>query len=78
MVLDYNPPHGYICKYLTDILRVKQNIGFTTSADNTINSPEKVVTNIEQMDHDFPKLCSLTFKVFLVSLVLTHILRFNE
>ena len=54
--MDFNKPHKYLGKNLTNIIRVIRNIGFTTSPERTIISPKKIGATIEKMDHELPNI----------------------
>ena len=55
--MNYNPPHEYLGKLLTNIIRVMQNIKFTISPDRTTVTPENIGENIEKMAHELPTIC---------------------
>ena len=50
-MMHYNPLDESIGKPFTNIIRVMQNIIFTTSLDSTKITPENFVATIEKMDH---------------------------
>ena len=56
--MDYNPSHEFLGKTLTKIIRVMQNIVFTTSPDVTTITQENIGATIDQVDHEFPTICS--------------------
>ena len=57
VVLYYTSSHESFLKPLANITRVMQKIGFNTSPDNIIITPEKVVATIEHMAHYIPTIC---------------------
>ena len=54
--VEYNPEHGSLGKTLTNIIRVMQNIGFTTSPEITTSAPENIGATIGKMAHGFPTI----------------------
>ena len=44
-------------KTFIKIIRMMQNIEFTSSPDKTTNTPEKLGATIEKMAHDLPTIC---------------------
>ena len=46
--MESNPSHKSFGKTLKKIIRIMQNIGFTTSLDSTTNTPEKIGATIEK------------------------------
>ena len=47
----YNPSQKSLGKPPTNIIIVMQNIGFASSADSTISTPENLGATIEKTDH---------------------------
>ena len=56
--MDSNPPQLTLGKTVTKIIKVMQNIGFTTSPDRTTITQENLGASIEQMAHEFQNICS--------------------
>ena len=59
-----NPSHESFGNISTNIIRVMQNIGLTTSPDRTTSTPENIEATIDQMAHDIPIIYSWIFNVF--------------
>ena len=54
--MDYNPTQKYLGTPLKNIIRVIQNIGFTTSLDRTTISPENLGATIDKASHELPTI----------------------
>ena len=46
--MDYNPARKSLGNFLTKIIRVMQNIGFTTSQDSTTIAPENLGATVDK------------------------------
>ena len=58
VTMGYNPPHKYLRKKLTNIIRVMQNIGLNISPFKATFTLEHFGTISDQMAHDLPIICS--------------------
>ena len=78
MLLDPNSSHESLGENPTNIIKVIQNIGCTTSPDRTKITPEKTGVTIEKMAHGFLTICSSVSNGLFISIVRTHSCIFSE
>ena len=62
----------YLVKTLINIIRVMQNIGFTTSPESTIITLEKLGGTVEKRAHEFSTIGSQVSDGLLIFIVSTH------
>ena len=72
VVRNSNPSHNSLGEPLIKIIRLIQNIGFTTSPDRTKITPENIWATIDQMGHDIPTIWSLVYNGFFSSIFITQ------
>ena len=57
---------------MTSIIRVMQNIEFTTSPDSTTITPENIGETIDQMARESPIICSLVSNIVRIQTLSTN------
>ena len=72
--MDYNPARKSLGNFLTKIIRVMQNIGFTTSQDSTTIAPENLGATVDKMDNYFRTICSGVSNGVFISIERKHAL----